>query len=216
MACTVNNGHNELLSTIEDPSIGAPANRLEEILKADNWPEGIIVDGFFQRGNGSFRKESTFIPENDCDKCSASNLRSDDVAACDKCDTRMCKPCSGLPGTEMRAAVLQRRNMTFWCPKCLKVRAQNSVYKKTMDIIDLKLGEFAARFSEELNRISTQVGELKESYVQLVQLISSVIPSSLSGLSGANIIHKPAGTVTEISNQHPISAKVTCSKSRQI
>ncbi|KAL3270398.1 hypothetical protein HHI36_024211, partial [Cryptolaemus montrouzieri] len=75
----------------------------------------------------------------ECNKCSASNLQSADVAVCDKCDMRMCTPCSGSPSMEMRDAVLQMRNMTFWCVECLKVLAQNYVYKKTMDIIDLKL-----------------------------------------------------------------------------
>ncbi|KAL3290323.1 hypothetical protein HHI36_023667 [Cryptolaemus montrouzieri] len=62
--------------------------------------------------------------------------------------------------------------------------------------------------------ISTQVEELKEPNVQIIQLIPPVIPSSLSGLSGANIIAKSAETVTESSNQQHTSAKVTSNKSK--
>ncbi|KAL3287132.1 hypothetical protein HHI36_001612 [Cryptolaemus montrouzieri] len=73
-----------------------------------------------------------------------------------------------------------------------------------LDLIQVQIRD------KELNRILTQVGELKESNVQL---IPPLISSSLSGLSGANIIPKPAGTVSESSKQQPTSAKVTSNKS---
>ncbi|KAK9892916.1 hypothetical protein WA026_022781 [Henosepilachna vigintioctopunctata] len=90
----------------------------------------------------------------------------------------MCKPCFGLSATEMRAAVLQRRNMYFWCPRC--VASGDSVLdrKSIEGIIDTKINELTAFFEVELSKLSTQVNNLKDSNIDLVRLLS---PAKLSG-----------------------------------
>ncbi|KAL3281164.1 hypothetical protein HHI36_004382 [Cryptolaemus montrouzieri] len=135
----------------------------------------------------------------DFEKCDLKKLSFAEISVCDKCDWKMCKSCSRLSSTEMREAVLQKRNMLSYCPDCIGSIGSPGLTQKTIErIFDAKISALSSQLLTVINKVAVGVDDLRESIIQLMHAFAPN-PSAL-GLKKT----PSASTVDPITMPSPI------------
>lgn len=134
-----------------------------------------------------------------CNKCKA-NVKNE-IVTCDLCDTILCKACSQLTTTEMRALELKERTMRFFCKQCLeKIDSRNfdmgHCDQNQMDIFVSKLECLLElrmkKIYDVVEGLQTQVKVLKEGNIDLVKLLTNLPPvPSFGSKHSSNIGNHP-------------------------
>lgn len=130
-----------------------------------------------------------------CAACKKVRASSDDFACCDGCGNFLCQSCSSLTSTEMRAVVLKKRRIIFYCDKCIELQ-QDRHQAVDMDVnpmsgfkevLDLCISDFREEFKELLSsfkcsltddiysrvdQLSLSITDLKDSNIDMVRLFS--------------------------------------------
>lgn len=105
---------------------------------------------------------------NRCVKC---DIVDTDLVVCDKCNSRLCQNCTQLTSTELRAVVLKKRLIFYWCFECKK----NEMPMKLIEEIPNKLKVMAEDIKERFNALQAQVTTLHTDLVILKETNISVI-----------------------------------------
>lgn len=140
-----------------------------------------------------------------CYECNTAGSSDEPLASCDNCSSSVCKTCSDLTSTELRAIVLKKRSklIVFLCPKCRSsyftfnpTTLEDSLFKHFRCELDQLSKVLMAEFETRVGLISREVSALKESNIDMIRLYSGLQhmptiprPLSCSGNTGIEDDH---------------------------
>lgn len=136
---------------------------------------------------------------NTCRKCSATESSEIPIAICDMCSISLCKACANLTSTEVRAVALKNRSIIFLCCDCRAKRDfrcdQTEMKELMLECFRNELASFSQNFSDRivaefearLGLVSGEVTILRESNIELVNLLTNqpcqLYPKQCSSIS---------------------------------
>lgn len=130
---------------------------------------------------------------NSCHECRL-NIKGESVA-CDLCKMILCRTCSQITSTEIRALELKERVMRFYCTLCLqKIDVLDSSQEMTVahqgDAIVARVEQILEQKMRDMylavDGLQAQFKAMKESNIDLVKLLTSLPPPApLPGKEGS-------------------------------
>lgn len=132
-----------------------------------------------------------------CRKCSVKGTPDEPLAICDRCSTPLCKSCAGLQTTELRAVVLKKRLVVYYCSEChpcvstkglpsadSPAIADSSllalVKVEIAKVTELIRADLERTVRQEIKPVADGILNLRQSNIDLVRLLTDVpTPSSL-------------------------------------
>lgn len=122
-----------------------------------------------------------------CISCGRGDSSGQSMVSCDKCNRIFCQDCSLLTATEMRSAILKKRNMIFLCTPCRGLYDEylqaDSLRGVIAEVVSEVLPDIVKNvFTEQISRIDSRIGgveasvqNLRDSNIELVRLLTSKV-----------------------------------------
>lgn len=125
--------------------------------------------------------------------CSICSADGDELIVCDYCGTALCKDCSGLTATELRAVAINKRILLFLCPDCKSKTRVNcnfsaetfgnfireSVERMVPTVVEMMItglrgliDDNSEVITSRMDRLSDDIENLKASNIDLVRTCS--------------------------------------------
>lgn len=110
---------------------------------------------------------------NKCSKCENSDS---DLINCDKCNSKLCQSCTQLTSTELRAVLLKKRLIFFWCPECTANKKLQRTSQELCSIIanmEDNVTKYIANLQNQIIDLHNDLAILKETNIDLIKLLQN-------------------------------------------
>lgn len=118
-----------------------------------------------------------------CKSCNTTVSSADLLATCDRCGTCLCQACAEVTATELRAILLKKRCIIYYCCDCRESLSAatnhpmgnscpEQLREEITDFTNALKAELLATFQSEMDRLTREVVDLKQSNIDLVRLLT--------------------------------------------